>query len=343
MPEATIDPQRAAVIHQMLLRLAGKLPDDLLSRARGWLAAGREAAVARAVTFAILRQRIPVTEDDLGILAELLAEDGADLAVLDGAAVTDVDPAPPYRFTPGPPEPDDLDRAATDAADGIAGARGLWRAWRAPDAETPWPPPRRLYLLEVDADADLATLAATVQSTLEGGGGSGLQVEVFGVGAELPIYHRLARAYGTLLWARTPRPEIRIAAVFDEVDASGPRFAADHPGLADRDEARRVLDYLGAGQTLLVTTARMDDVVDPSRRARVPMNFRTDGTWIWTDTTAYYLEHHQLQPDPGLLAHIRDRAYLMPDLDGVALHRAMAALQAPAEEEPAWVFSGAGG
>jgi hypothetical protein len=33
----------------------------------------------------------------------------------------------------------------------------------------------------------------------------------------------------------------------------------------------------------------------------------------------------------------------MPGLDGVALHRAMTVLQAPAEEEPAWVFSGVGG
>jgi hypothetical protein len=101
-----------------------------------------------------------------------------------------------------------------------------------------------------------------------------------------------------------------------------------------------VVEYLYAGEPLLVTTAQMDDVVDPERGNSVPMNFRTDGTWIWTDTTTYYLEQHRMAPDTDLLEHIRSVRYRMPALDGVALHRAMAVLQAPSEDEPVWTYGG---
>jgi hypothetical protein len=35
------------------------------------------------------------------------------------------------------------------------------------------------------------------------------------------------------------------------------------------------------------------------------MNFRTDGTWIWTDAVTFYLEEYHLAPEPDLLAHLR--------------------------------------
>jgi len=132
-----------------------------------------------------------------------------------------------------------------------------------------------------------------------------------------------------------------MATVFDGVDAvTGPSFSDDHERLDDTTDAAQVIDYLRAGEPLLVTTAQMDDVVDRSRRNSVPMNFRTDGTWIWTDTSTYYLAQHQLTPDLDLLEHIRSMDYEMPELDGVALHRAMIALQEPSDEEPVWTHGG---
>jgi hypothetical protein len=264
------------------------------------------------------------------------------------------DPPPPYRFGPAPPDapapprPDDapldeVDRAAVAAVAAEAGAHGLWRAWRYPADEAPWPPPRRIYLVETADTADLVELTARIQRHLAAAGETDPQVEVFPTAAELPSYQRSARAYAGLIWARTPAPEIKIATVFDEVDAeTGPRFAAWHERLADEVEARRVLDYLNAGEPLLVTSERLDDVVDPSRRNAVPMNFRTDGSWIWTDTTTYYLEWHGLSPDTGLLAHVRATGYRMPPVDGVAIHRAMAVLQEPSDEQPAWTYDGTG-
>src|SRR5262249_43140631 len=89
-----------------------------------------------------------------------------------------------------------------------------------------------------------------------------------------------------------------------------------------------------------IRTAVLFDEVDPVRGAgfTVPVDFRTDGIWVWTSATTYYLERHHLAPDPGLVAHVRARGYQRPELDGVDIHRALAALQASEGEEPGWVF-----
>jgi hypothetical protein len=343
---------RRATFHGLLLRLAGKAPDDLITQTRSWLAAGREGEAARAVTFAVLAQGIPLMEGEATLLRERLDAAGADSSALAQVQLARFDPAPPYGFgstppnVPPPPRPDEapideVDRAAVAAAVDGAGVHGLWRAWRYPADESPWPPPRRIYLVEAAESVDLVEVSARVQGRLAAAGERDPQVEAYQVGAELPTYQRLARAYAGLIWASTPSPEIRVATVFDEVDGqAGPRFAAGHQRLEDEIEARKVLEYLNAGEPLLVTTAQMDDVVDRSRRNVVPMNFRTDGTWIWTDTTTYYLQRHGLSPDTGLVDHIRHLCYEMRPLDGVAIHRAMAVLQEPAEDEPVWTYDG---
>jgi hypothetical protein len=102
--------------------------------------------------------------------------------------------------------------------------------------------------------------------------------------------------------------------------------------------AARLVGYLRGGQPLLLTTARKNDVLTPARGAVVPMNFRTDGQWIWSDATAYYLEQYGLAPDADLVAHIRHRGFVVPEVDGAAIHRALAALQEPEAHEPAWTY-----
>jgi hypothetical protein len=342
---------RVTALHGVLLRLAGKVPDGLLAQARAWLAEGRAGDVARAVTFAVLAQDIPLTEADVAVLDQALTGAGADPSGLAQVRLAEFDPAPPYEFGPSapgvePPAPpdgaplDEVDRAAVAAVSEETGLHGLWRAWRSPAGGSPWPPPRRVYLAEGGDGVDLVAVTARIQRRLAAAGEVDPQVEVFTSDADLTTYQRLARGYGQLVWAASPPADIRVAAVFDEVDASGPRFAADHERMSDDAEIGRVLDYLRSGTPLLVTTAQMDDVVDRSRPDAVPMNFRTDGAWIWTDTTTYYLEHHRLTPDTDLLAHIRSADYRMPALDGVAIHRAMAVLQQPGEEEPVWTYDG---
>jgi hypothetical protein len=142
----------------------------------------------------------------------------------------------------------------------------------------------------------------------------------------------MALAHSALLWTVRPTNPIRIAGLFDPVDeVGGPGFAEDRPTLGD-PESGDVLAYLEAARAVLTTTALMDDVVDDRRRGVVPMTVRTDGEWIWTDAVPYYLRHYGLAPDRQLLKHIRTRRYAVTAADAVAVHRALAALQAPDDE-----------
>lgn len=145
----------------------------------------------------------------------------------------------------------------------------------------------------------------------------------------LPPYQAQARSYSALLWAAAPGAPLTSARVYDSVDpvTGAGAFDITHPRVDDEDERAALLAYLDAGIALAVTDGRIDDALDPARRACVPLNLRTDGEWIWTDTVHYYLDQHRLAPDPELVAHIRERTTPPPGtLDSVALFRTMAHL-----------------
>ncbi|WP_051969508.1 hypothetical protein [Kitasatospora azatica] len=132
---------------------------------------------------------------------------------------------------------------------------------------------------------------------------------------------------------------LQLAAVFDGVDpVTGPSFAPEHPRLAEGAERAAVLRYLRAGTAVLMTPMLADDVVDPSRRGVVPMAFRTDGEWIWTDTVGYYLEQYGLAPEARLLAHVRGKGAAQPVVPAPeVLERAVAFVLAPPEpDEVVW-------
>ncbi|MDH6708734.1 MULTISPECIES: hypothetical protein [unclassified Kitasatospora] len=136
--------------------------------------------------------------------------------------------------------------------------------------------------------------------------------------------------------------EFTLAAVFDLVDPlTGPDFHEDHPVIEDGDEREALVEYLASATTVLMTPSLMDDVLDPERPGGVPMNYRCDGRWIWTDTVTYYLDRYGLAPEPGLLAHLRERTAAgaapeppAPDVQ----ERAVAFLLAPpaAGQETVW-------
>jgi hypothetical protein len=334
--------------HEMMLRLAGKAPDDLAAQCRGWLADGEFEALARAISFFAVANNVPLTSFDLGLLANVLEDSDADPGKLTEIQIDDSDPMPFYGFAAELPDefvpvktgsstgPDKAEQALVKAVAAEAGAIGAWRAWRFPADGSPWPPPKRVFTIEVSHGTDQAAVTALLQQKLSSAKESTPQVEVYETGGELPIYQRLARGYGELIWAVAEDPGIQVAGVFDSVDAeTGPHFNPDHAKLDD-DEAAKVADYLYAGEPLLVTTATMDDIIDTERTSSVPMSFRTDGTWIWADASSYYVAEHHLEPDAGLLAHIRSAAHAFPTVDGVAAHRAFAVLQTPSEEEPVW-------
>jgi hypothetical protein len=344
---------RARGCHQMLLRLAGKAPDDLLTRSRDWLAHGELDYLAQSVAFWAVSQDATLAGDDAILLSQLLTDADADPEVLTQIRIEDSDPFPFYGFAPEiPPElgggieeapgpgamTEKSEQAAMIAVAAEPGAVGMWRAWRFPSDGAPWPSPKRVFVVEVGAVVDEPAVAARLQQGLAAGGEASPQVEVYQTGDQLPAYQEFARSYGELVWARVEDAEINVAAIFDEVDPeTGPQFAPDHPRLAG-DEADKIAKYLYSGEPLLVTTERMDDVVDPALTYSVPMTFRTDGTWIWTEAAAYYVERHLLEPDIGLLAHLRSNDYTVPAVDGVAVYRALQILQEPVDEESLWIY-----
>ncbi len=137
----------------------------------------------------------------------------------------------------------------------------------------------------------------------------------------------------------TTTEEFTLARVFDLVDPeTGPAFAPGHPRVDDEDERRALVEYLTAGTPVLATPMVMDDVVDPARTAVVPANFLTDGEWIWTDTVTYYLEHHGLAPDPGLLSRIRARGRVADRVPPEVVQRAAGFVLEPPSpgRRPVW-------
>jgi hypothetical protein len=115
---------------------------------------------------------------------------------------------------------------------------------------------------------------------------------------------------------------IRIAKVFDGVTDGVPYYLPEHPRLSPA-ERTEPLAYLAAGTALLVTTATEPDFVDPSRGEVVPMNFRTDGEWVWNDALAYYLTEYGLAPETEFLAAMREADWVCPAVDDVVVERAL--------------------
>jgi hypothetical protein len=188
---------------------------------------------------------------------------------------------------------------------------------------TPQAPPRRVFVVEVDRGDGLHVLTGRLQRDLEAAGEAEPQVEVYPTGERLPLYQQLARSQGELLWTPTTAP-FSLAPVFAETDGEpqdGP--LVDRPRFDDFDEAEKTAAYLWAGELLLSSPERLDDALAPALGAVVPADIRTDGTWIWTDATTYYLEEYGLEPPAGLLAHIRDAYFSAPEVDGATRHRAL--------------------
>jgi hypothetical protein len=106
---------------------------------------------------------------------------------------------------------------------------------------------------------------------------------------------------------------LRNARVFDGVDESG-RPVINRPPVADEDR-ERILGYLEGAPIVLAARSYDTDALAPNEPAAVPLTFRTDGSWIWAGSVAYYLRKHDLAPEPDLLAHIRGQGFQLPEVD----------------------------
>jgi hypothetical protein len=221
----------------------------------------------------------------------------------------------PYDFSPLPDDRstlvldlttpgaqlDPADAAAVAALAAVTEPVALWGSWRSAG--------ERVHLLEHAGE-----------EAPEG-------FDSYRTGSPLTDRQRAIRSRSALLWAAEPASPVRVARVFDAYDpVAGGQFSAGHPVLSTGDELTLVLEYLESGAVLLGTVEREADVFDEEAGPVVPMSFRTDGRWIWTDAVAYYLRTYALSPDAGLLTDMRERDYRPRPVSPVALHRALAVL-----------------
>ncbi|MER8184874.1 hypothetical protein [Kitasatospora sp. NPDC094015] len=310
------DPRpRDTACHELLLALAGRIPDAPLRSARLALADGGVRTATALVLAELAGRGRPVTPDELATAAALV---GAELAPDDFLTVA-LRPDPLHDFTEygdgAQLAADLLDEAVLLTAETCADqVTGVWRCWRR--ALFADEPDRRVYLVQAEHPDDAPLLAGTFHEALTAVGDDRAGVEVIAIGAEATGYQRLALDRSLLLWAAaaTDGPEFEVARVFDHADPElGPGFRPDHPLLPEGPDRDRVLAHLAAGRPLLSTTARMPDPLDPTAGEVVPSGFRTDGHWIWTEAVGYFLTRHGLAPDPALLAHIRTHTAPPPD------------------------------
>jgi hypothetical protein len=347
--------------HRALLGLAGFLPDDLISEARAWLAAGLRVDLAQSIAFAVAAGQLSIGGEEILLAREELTAAGHEsdlVGALDALPLGERIPTA-WVFRSGDPMKDGpvvslpvdlttragtigldvVDAAIVEAVRAEPDAIGVWRAWRLPAGGVSWPRPKRVFVVTAERrSAAAAALVARLQAALSAAGEPDPQVEVCPAGMDTPSYQGLAQVYGALLWAREPADEVLVARVFDGVDPEeGPRFDADRPRIDDLEHRERLLAYLDVGIPIIATSSLMQDIVDPARGEVVPLTFRTDGRWVWTDATSYYLDEHGIAPDPDLARYVEHGRH--PErVDDVALHRVLAhLLSAPQGQDGVWL------
>ena len=189
----------AAACHELLVRLAGRLPDRLLWRLREWLAAGAHAAVAALLPRALLRNRVGLTDEERDLLEAAVAG-RAPRKLLDAVLTVTVPDEPDVTFRSGP-EPDVAALSLLAVARGVDGCLELRQTLRGTGRHA-----QRVVLVRAEGPRPWA-LAGTLARLLRAHGDTAPCVEVLPAG-DPPAYHRAALAGSTLLWRR---PEVASA------------------------------------------------------------------------------------------------------------------------------------
>jgi hypothetical protein len=184
----------SASCHELLLRLAGRLPDRQLWRFRDWLAAGALDVLAGTLPLTLLRERVPLTAAEFMLLNAALMDAGADPGQLNAVAWVDEIPEVGYTFTAESPEWVSMGDsvavvlgAVLHGRSEVVDVRGSWRRHRSgAGSET------RIVL--VTATAGWTRLTGELQRVLRALGTYEPGVEVMPDGIDLPPYHEAALA-----------------------------------------------------------------------------------------------------------------------------------------------------
>ncbi|MGP4018341.1 hypothetical protein [Saccharopolyspora sp. 5N708] len=175
--------------HELLLRLAGRLPDRHLWRYRDWLAGDAADVVARLLPGSLVRERIALDDAEHRLLSHALLPRGADPAMVNAVLPADPDTAPRYAFsTEGPADAGSDSGALVLGATlrGRSGVREVRSSWRSGEDSAP----KRVVL--VTASADVVSLTGEIQRVLRALGELDPCVEVLPPDLEPTEYHHTA-------------------------------------------------------------------------------------------------------------------------------------------------------
>jgi hypothetical protein len=96
----------------------------------------------------------------------------------------------------------------------------------------------------------------------------------------------------------------------------------DNVGREPLPDADRVVAYLRAGHGLIAMMDVQDDFFDRSRQVLSGSSISTDGDWLWRDDLAHYVQRHNVTIPDEFLRLIRERHYIVPDVDEAVLDAA---------------------
>ncbi len=96
----------------------------------------------------------------------------------------------------------------------------------------------------------------------------------------------------------------------------------DHVSGEPLPDVDRVVAYLKGGHILIDFMDSAADVFDRSRQLLGGPTTLTDGDWLWRDDLAHYVRRHNVRLPDDFLRLIRERHYIVPDVDEAVLERA---------------------
>ncbi|WP_020523138.1 hypothetical protein [Catelliglobosispora koreensis] len=169
----------SAGLHRLLLRLAGWLPAENLTYARGWLGEGDLAKTVDAIVAWQEELGYGLSAAETSLMREVLQELGFGPGDVPIGQVTEA-AAPRATFTSAGPESSLIDGAAVDYLSRQPGVTNVWRAWRNGD--------RRVYLAQATPETAVWDIAVGAQRYLVALGEDFPQVEIFWNMGELTEY-----------------------------------------------------------------------------------------------------------------------------------------------------------
>ncbi|KID29415.1 hypothetical protein [Prauserella rugosa] len=190
-----MDPDVELACHELLLRLSGRLPDNLVWRFRDWLGEGAASTLARVLPKTLLKHRVDLDQAEYRLMVAGLIPHGADWHQVSSTLGVDAPSESGYTFTASTPNwVNSVDSAAAviDATlrrrPEVGEVREAWRQERGSGPEGA----KRILL--VTAVSGLPRLTGELQRVLRVLGDEAPCVEVLPTRFELPAYHSEALA-----------------------------------------------------------------------------------------------------------------------------------------------------